>query len=68
MICLSMDVFSYCYFVPSFIFLIGSDIFCGGIRSDGWSYHPDTIKGSFTKTCPHYIGIVRLSSNLDASK
>lgn len=42
------------------MFGVGSPIFSGSIRSDGWPYHPGTIKGSFTKTCPYNFGTVRI--------
>lgn len=40
---------------------IGSYVFCGSIRTDGWPYHQDTIEGSFAKTCTNDFGFVRLS-------
>ncbi|XWS66827.1 hypothetical protein CRYUN_Cryun05aG0234400 [Craigia yunnanensis] len=40
----------------------------GDVMADGWSYYPHIIIGSFIKTCPYYIGVVRLKFSPQCSK
>lgn len=61
---ISGSVVASCFRLMLILYLaeIGSYIFCGSIRTDGWPYHQDTIEGSSAETCAHNFGVVRLHS------